>query len=120
MEPVKIVLDNPYYEGDSWLGLRIGPVLINEEIPPATLASCRMQFRDSDGNLGYELNTVVEVGKGLITILDADIWDVLVNIQILPLDTGRWDWDFETTDNNGVVRTLYKGILKVIGDITHG
>lgn len=119
MAPVTINLE-PHYKGDSWHGVEIGPVLINDAVPSAALVNCRMQFRDKRDALGYELNSTVAVGKGLITILDPNTWEMQVNGQVLDIPEGRWKWDFETTDANGVVRTLYKGVLQVNGDVSHG
>ena len=118
MPPANIKLDN-YYSGDSWGGMLVGPVLINEATPISALAAVRIQFRDSFGDLGYELNTVPTVGKGLINITDADTWEIEVPAQVLGLVAGRWDWDFECTDSIGFVVTLYRGVLTVKGDITH-
>ena len=118
MPPVIIKLDN-YYSGDSWEGMLVGPVVINEVTPTSPVTAVRMQFRDSEfGDLGYELNTDPAAGEGLITITDADTWEINIPAQVIGLVAGRWDWDLECTDSTGYVVTLYRGVLTVKGDIT--
>jgi len=118
--PVEINID-PYYAGDSWIGMTVGPVIINEDSPANTLTSVRMQFRDrKTGDLGFELNTSPGAGEGTITISNASTWLIVVPAQILVgLVKGNYKWDFECTDSTGYVITLYKGKLRVIGDVTH-
>jgi hypothetical protein len=118
MLPVKVILDK-YYKGDSWSGMDIS-VTMNGSPPLSAVQSCRMQFRTRDGDFGYELNSVITEGMGSIVISDASLWDIIVPPQILNLDTGRWYWDFEITDNSNNVYTVMYGILKIIGDITYG
>jgi len=118
MPPVIIKLDS-YYKGDSWGGMLIGPVIINDAVPAYPVASVRMQFRDTEfGDLGYELNTTPAEGQGLINIINAATWEIAVDPQVIGLTEGRWDWDFECTDSMGFVVTLYRGVLVVKGDIT--
>ena len=119
MEPVSIALE-PHKRGDTWDGiLSIGPILINTFPPDNQVVSCRMQFRDQYDSLGYELNSVSAVGKGIITIVDPATWEFIIPKQLLPLDTGSWIWDFETTDSEGNIETYYCGTLLVTKDITH-
>lgn len=117
MPPVKIKL-LPHYKGDHWSGMAIGPILINDLQPGSQLASCRMHFRDEYGSLGHAFKTSPGAGEGTITIDDATTWEITVPVQALDLESGTWDWDFETTDANGTVLTLYVGTIKVIGDVT--
>lgn len=119
MPPVKIDPLPVHTRGDHWDGMIVGPVLINDETPYFNIASCRMQFRDGEGNLGYELNSVPTAGKGTIDLTDPITWLVTLPLQALPLDVGKWYWDFEVTDTDGSVLTLYTGTMKVIGDITY-
>jgi hypothetical protein len=112
-----------HYRGDTWDGMTIGPVMFNTGtavapvlVPPTyPVASCRMQFR-SGGTLGYELTNVVTAGKGLVTVTDATAWTFAVLPQLLPLDAGEWLWDFECTDTQGAIMTLYKGQINVVPD----
>ena len=127
MAPVKISLEN-HWKGDTWPGMVIGPVIINDEQPPVALASCKMQFRDGDDVLGHEFNSVPGQDIGTITIDDADTWEITVPEQLLNLDAGDivsglintkyWHWDFETIDVNGKKLTLYYGKIKVKEDVT--
>lgn len=118
MRPVPVTL-NDHTRGDTWEGITIGPVMFNGAQPTSVLSSCRMQFRDDNDTLGYELNSVPATGKGPITITNSTTWVVTVPAQQLPLDAATWRWDFETTDAGGVVRTLYSGILRIKADVTH-
>ena len=119
MIPVKIDLP-AHTRGDTWEGLTIGPVLFAGQAPPATLKSCRLYFRKAVGNtLGYGFKSVAAIGFGLITVLDAAVWHVQIAAQPLPLEIGIWVWDFEVTDNDDKVWTLYSGILPVSLDQSH-
>lgn len=127
MAPVKITL-NDHYKGDTWPGIIVGPVLINSVQPTSNLASVRLQFRDEDDVLGHEFNTVGGAGIGTITIDDPVTWEITVPAQLLDLDAGTvikgmknkktWYWDFETTDANGDIITLYTGTIKVSEDVS--
>jgi hypothetical protein len=119
MAPTTVVLEGSYYKGDSWPGMHIDPVTINGLQPALALASCRMQFRDADRLLGYELNSVPATGKGLIIITNAATWEMDITDQILDMPAGRYNWDLETTDAGGNVLTIYKGKLTVKQDVTH-
>ena len=118
MIPGKLVLDK-HYSGDSWYGLDIGPATINGESPILPVVSARLQFRNAYDDLGYEFNTVSEIGKGLIQIVDATNWELIIGPQILTLPAGKWVWDLEITDSSGFVLTPVSGKMKVIGDVTN-
>jgi hypothetical protein len=128
MAPEKITIAD-HYNGDTWVGMAIGPILINSLQPPNTLASCKLEFRDEDDTLGYKLTTTPGAGEGTITISDATTWVVSIPEQLIPgVDAGDvtagmknkkiWYWDFETIDSTGKKLTLYKGTLKVYEDVT--
>ena len=120
MPPVKIDLAE-HYKGDSWTGMIVGPILINDAQPSNALASVRMQFRDHKTDaLGYELNTTPGIDEGSITISNTVTWEILVPVQIIDLPEGRYNWDFECTDAAGYVITTYKGAMKVKQDVTYG
>ena len=119
MIPVIINLSD-YTAGDTWYGLKIGPILFNDLQPVASLSSCRLYFRlRNNGRIGYKFSSSPSLGEGTIDITDPVTWEVTINQQILPLYANIWSWDFETTDSNGVVRTLYTGKLNVNQDVTH-
>jgi hypothetical protein len=119
--PVNIPFE-PHYRNDTWDGVPIiGPVKINGLQPVVALASARMDFRSFGSKvLGHRLSTAPGVGEGTIAIVNAVTWEMTIPEQDLPLEAGRWDWDLETTDVNGRVKTYYKGTQPVIGDKTHG
>ena len=108
--------------GDTWEGMVIGPVLINDAVPPDPVISCRIQFRPfpNTRKLGYELNVAPESGEGLIVIDDINNWEFTVPQQILDMPAGKYVWDFETTDSAGIKRTLYEGTFNLIQDVTYG
>ncbi len=118
MPPVKIKLEK-HYAGDTWSGIAVGPVSINEMQPINPLSSVRMQFRNFNKELGYEFNTVADPEKGLIVISNADSWEFQIEPQFLKLGAGRWKWDIECTDDQDNVITLYYGCLTVKEDITY-
>lgn len=107
--------------GDRWGIIQlIGPVLVNDVTPSATLARVRMQFRK--GPLVFTLDSLDE-GSGrdaVITITDAVNWEATVPevLDFLP-ESGDWSWDtefYETGKSRPL--TLYKGVLIVRNDIT--
>jgi len=122
MKPVTVDLDE-HYDNDSFLGLSIGPVLINDAQPTNTLSSCKMQFRDKWGNLLATFSTTPAAGEGTITINNATTWAITVAAQVLSCGVAYGKsiyvyWDFETVDSAGTKITLYKGRFKCRGDVT--
>lgn len=117
MAPVRFNFPD-HYRNDTWLGGTLGPALIDDAVPTTTLVSARLQFRNFDGELGYELNTVPATGKGTITITNAATWEIEFPKQVLSLDEGKWDYDLELVDSEGTIITVYAGYVKVNGDIS--
>ena len=106
--------------GDTWEGLTIGPIQFDGAQPPASLQSCRLYFNDAEtGKFVYGLKSAIATGFGRILIVDAALWIARINPLILPLPAGKYRWDYETTDTDGVVRTPYKGTLTVKQDESH-
>jgi len=118
MIPVFVELDD-YYRGDTWDGITIGPILFDNIDPEYPLSACYIDFRDENGTLGYSFRTTPSIGHGEIIIIDSDKWEVKIFPTELPLMVGCWYWDFETMDSSGFKRTLYKGSMRVIEDITY-
>lgn len=127
MIPVTVNLP-AHTRGDTWNapapddpgGLTIGPIQINGLAPTESLKRCRLYFRKRIGGaLGYGFTSEEVAGFGQIVITDAATWLVFIPPQALPLEVGFWRWDFETTDNADVVRTLYSGELEVAKDQSH-
>lgn len=116
---------NDYRRGDAHPGLTFGPVTIDGAVPTANAASIRMQFRDEDDALGFELNDSPEAGEGTLTIVDAVNWSFAMPKQILGLDITngerrqKYDWDVEVIDTNGMPLTIAEGTMHVTKDITH-
>lgn len=111
---IPVVFDLPMEtRGDHWCGVTFGPLEFPDTPPWAPLASCRLYFRKQVGHtLGYRLRSgAVTEGIGRIVILDAVNWEVEIPEQVLPLAAGKWIWDFKTIDGDGIVRTLYKGMI---------
>ena len=106
--------------GDSWCGFSTLPVLFDDLPPTATLVSCRLYFRNRKQELVYGFKSTVETGFGLITIIDDANWTVNIPSQVIDeLIVGIYDYDYETTDSDGIVRTFYYGILDVTRDVSH-
>lgn len=119
MRPAIVNLEDHTKE-DTWEGMVIGPITINEAAPTYPVVSCRIQFRlASTKALGYELNNDPGAGEGNITIDDADTWEFTVPAQFLVMDAGDYEWDFETIDSAGRKRTFYSGTISIIQDNTH-
>lgn len=135
MVPYKLCSPNSItstlYAGDTWSGFTVNG--FND--PPGSdplpaIKSARMQFRDQNRRLVYELNT--ETGsvdglptdypnntKGNISIVAEEVWTLSIDSQPLPLQAGSYIWDLEVTDELNVVRSLLAGTLTVCGDITN-
>lgn len=119
MVPVVINLPD-HTAGDTWEGVSVGPVLFNNEPPTELLTSCRMYFRNVlTKTLAYGYKSEATTGFGNVSIDDAVAWKASISNQALPIAPGNYLWDFETTDADGVVRTLYKGVLTVAEDVSH-
>ena len=119
MIPVRIDLPD-VLSGDTWDGLTIGPVSFNGGQPPHALQSCRLYFRDPKTKaLACGFKSDQTEGFGTISIDDPAAWLVSIAAQPLPMSAGTYEWDFETTDAAGTVRTLYGGTIRVRQDVTH-
>lgn len=117
MAPVTVTL-SPHLRGDTWNVLAFGPITIDGVAPTSNLASARLQFRNDEGTLGFEFNTSPSAEQGTFVISDAATWEVTVTPHILTLTPGTWYWDYETTDVNGSVLTLYSGVQEITADVT--
>ena len=109
--------------GDSWRG--IGLIQIRTKAtadatplaPANPVASAVMQFRakPDDEVVALELSTTNEG----IEILNDEEWRFKVpQVLDFPLGSGKWVWDFETTDSTGFIRTYLKGTLTITRDVT--
>lgn len=103
----------PVVRGDRWNGIPTITILVNGQVPPIALASARMQFRKTAGP-GAELTTE----NGLMGIVSAAGWELSIPAQSLPLVAGRWNYDIETTDIAGTVKTYVAGTILITEDIT--
>ena len=114
-----------YYKGDAWEGMSVGPIIMDNggpspEYPTYSCVSCRMHFRDAELNLGFALSSNPGVGEGTITITDDGTYEFDIPRQVLDLNAGTWEYDFETTDTEGMPITWFRGKLKVIQDKSYG
>ena len=115
-----------YYKGDAWEGMSIGPITVDDggptPVPPTySCVSCRMHFRNPETlALGFALSDDPEVGEGTITITDDGTYEFDIPRQVLGLAAGTWEYDFETTDTEGMPTTWFRGKLKVIQDKSYG
>lgn len=114
MRPVIIDLPD-HTKNDTWEGLSIGPVTFNNSTPTYPVSACRMHFRTKDGTLGQEFTS----SNSTITITVSGTWEIEVSPQVLSLTEGTWKWDFETTDTQGYIRTLYAGTIRIFDDVTY-
>ena len=107
-----------YYKGDGWDGMTIGPIT---PIPTYSSVSCRLHFRDPETlALGYALSSNPGIGEGTITITDDGTYEFDIPRQVLGLTAGTWEYDFETTDTEGIPTTWFRGKLKVLQDKSYG
>jgi hypothetical protein len=126
MGKLESTLLDRFRRGDSWVGITVGPVLVDGVAPASAIASVKMQFRDKNGTLGYEFNDDPATGEGTVTIDAAATWEISVLKQALPLTvtagkkSQNWYWDIEITDEAGAVLTVAAGKIVVDSDITYG
>lgn len=76
-----------------------------------------MQFRRhvADASAGLSLDS----DEDTIIITDAALWTFSIpTVLNFPLAAGVWQYDFETTDAAGFVRTYFGGTLTVERDVT--
>ena len=109
----QIYIMQPFVRGDVWSGIPTITILVNGAVPPLPIASARMQFRRS-GIVGDELLSL----DGSIIIQSAANWELSIPSRSLSLSVGKWDYDLETTDSAGVIKTYIKGSIAVANDIT--
>lgn len=121
MTPATLTLD-PYYKGDAWDGLHIGPMTDNGSPPALACVSARIHFRDPKTQaLKYALSTAPVSGEGTITLVSGANYEFDIPRQVLTgLPAGRWAWDFETIDSAGLPSTWLKGNITVTQDQTYG
>ena len=103
----------PLLRGDHWEGLEFIP---DGDVPPAALSAVRMDFRlePGDAAVGVTLST----GNAKIVISDSAGWVFAIPVVALGLAVGNWFSDVQTTDEDGIVRTIARLILPVKQDVT--
>jgi hypothetical protein len=100
--------------------MTIGPIV--EDVggvptrPSLACVSCRMHFRTDKSVLGYAFSSSPTGTEGTITIVSALDYIFSVPRQLLKLETGKWYWDFETTDSNALPTTWIQGTITVRKD----
>ena len=99
--------------GDTWTGF---PSITISPGPGVALASAKMQLKDSAGIVQKEFSTT----DNSITIADGGTGDWILAIPSAKLDIPAQDYQFDlqTTDANGAVRTYWRGILPLQQDVT--
>lgn len=111
-DPTSIRL-KPVKYGDTWDGFTVAFSSTGTAFG-SPLASVRMFFKDSSGNLGMSLTSA----SG-ITITDAAAWEFTIDeITPMALAIGSWNWSIETTDDDGKIKTRLAGTLIVSSDPT--
>jgi hypothetical protein len=105
-----------FVQGDTWGGI---PSIILDPAPNYTVASARMQFRESKVAVlpAATLSTAPSASEGTITINTATTWDFTIPVQNLPLAAGTYDWQFQTTDSQGSIQTYMRGTIEVLLDV---
>lgn len=109
----------PFTEGNTWPGIPLITVQLEDTSPPAVpIAGVRMYFR----RFPQEQIPAVKLhsdGGGII-IQDANAWEVVIPAIDLPkLKVGKWYFDIEFTRTDGVVQTFITGDTEVLSRITY-
>lgn len=125
MKPAELDLGT-IVQGDTWQGFTVPEVKKCGQNMDSPLAQVRLQFKRADAvAVGAAPTAALSLDSDAdteISILDPATWA----IQVGPVDytdmesvgAGVWNWDLETTDVAGVRRTLYKGTITVVADVT--
>lgn len=104
----------PVVRGDTWVGVSSINITVDEVPPTDDLSFARIQFRkEVDSN---PAGATLDTETGGIVILSASNWQISLPEQKLPLESGQWGWDLETTDSTGRTKTYLAGTLEVIAD----
>ena len=109
----------PISAGDAFPG--IGLLRIKDKLtglPPASpLASARMRFKRR-GRIELPVIELTSGAGGGVTVLDGALWELQVPEQMVPgLVEGVWDWNMETTPEDGLVKTYVGGTQTVNADV---
>jgi hypothetical protein len=84
--------------------------------PSASVSSCRFHVRSIDKVTPESLQLSSSSG---VTINSPSSWTFTIPPRTTTLTPGRYNFQFETTDANNVVLTLFAGILEVLPDYAY-
>jgi len=104
------------FKGDTFPGLTVTGITVNDAAMTSTLASVRMQFRTT-ANASSASKSLTSAG-GDITIDDAAAWGFTVEPFSIDIAAREYVYDIETTDSGGTVRTYLYGTFRVKQDVT--
>jgi len=102
--------------GDTFPGLTITEITVNNEAMSTTLASVRMDIR-TKANASTATKALTSAG-GDITIDDAAAWGFTIEPFAIDFAARDYVYDIETTDSGGTVRTYVYGKFRVKQDVT--
>lgn len=109
-----------FTQGDRFVGMSIGPVLVNGLQPAGTLARVRCQFRRGSEVITFD-SDAGESPDGLISIDDAATWEASIpeTADFMAATQGTWSFDIQyyETGRVGYV-TYHRGTALADGDIT--
>lgn len=100
-----------FVEGNTWGGIPGIAILSGTSPPAAAVSSAVLQFR-APGQTGH-LVALTSAGANIV-ITSASGWTFVVPEQTLNLAAGVYEWAFQCTDINGVVRDYYAGNIQVL------
>lgn len=103
-----------HVKGDTFNGVQF-TVTINDAVPTSPLVSVRMKLRvtpNSDAAL------TLASGEG-ITITDATNWIFSIDSQVIDVVAQTYQYDIETTDAGGNVKSYIYGQWKILDEITY-
>jgi len=101
-----------FVQGDTWGGI---PSIVFDPAPNYTVASAKMQFRES--KLAVLPSATLSSEDGTIIINNATTWSFTVPVQNLPLTAGTYNWQFQTVDSQGSIQTYMQGTIEVTLDV---
>ena len=106
----------PIKTGDTWDGLAIKSVKVNNANPANTLSSVAMQFRTLPGATSPSLD--LNSTAGGTTINDNATWNCTVNSITVSMTPGTYYYDVQFTDSAGKIKTYLEGTWEIDRDVT--
>ncbi|WP_193214942.1 hypothetical protein [Luteolibacter marinus] len=99
---------DPVMWRDSWNGLRMSSVTVNDSAPDSAAASAELEFYQEKSPTGRPRLSLPA------TIANAATWDMTIPAQVLPLPPGEWYLRLRVIRADGKPKTYLQGTLRIV------